>query len=574
MRARGGRPIVAQPCPPLGPWKARAGGLVVALATAALMVATEPRLAIVWDEGQTLGREERVRAWIRALRDPADFAATWVPPRPDYFPDHRPPPRRAEVDTRAKLLETRQLLWFWPFGREEPLGHPPFFAIVGLLGDLLAPSWEALPRARLGPMLAFSLTAGALFAAVARRYGAWPAALSAGAWALHPHLFALGHYATYDALLSGLWGLSILAFANAVETRARAGPRWGWVVAFGVLASWAADTKLTGWFLPIPFLIWTALARDRRGLWTLAVGGVIAVATLYAFNPPWWGDPISGVDRFLASNLNRAQSIPIRTLFLGQVIETPTGSLPWYNTLLWTVVVTPVGFLAFALLGASRTLRRLRGGRPFEVLAVGHWAFLLILRALPHTPGHDGVRQFLPAFGCLAMAAGPGAAWTVERWGVWGKALIAASLAEGAVSVALMMPVPLSYASPIVGGPPGAARLGLEPTYFWDALTDNALDWLNAHTGPGRKVRFATFPSSLLYLQQTGRLRVRILPTDPGTWAWYVLQNRPGSFRGPDAELAARGRWNYRDSRGGVPLLWIFPYTEVERLQNSSDHHP
>ena len=208
---------------PPGPWTSRAGGLAVALATIGLMVATEPRLAIVWDEGQTLGRESLVRDWFRAVRDPARFAATWQPPPPLYFPDALRPPRPDEVDTRAELFAPYQLAWFWPFGREEPLGHPPFFGIVGMLGDLLAPSWAPLPRARLGPMLAFSLTAGALYGFVARRWGAWPGALSAGAWVLHPHLFALGHYATYDALLSALWVGSILAFAKARADRARPG---------------------------------------------------------------------------------------------------------------------------------------------------------------------------------------------------------------------------------------------------------------------------------------------------------------------------------------------------------------
>ena len=277
-------------------------------------------------------------------------------------------------------------------------------------------------------------------------------------------------------------------------------------MAFGILAGWAADTKLTGWFLPLPFLAWTLLYRDRRGARTLAVGGIVSLATVYAFNPPWWPDLVPGVERFFRSNLGRADTIRIKTLFLGAVIETPNGSLPWYNTLAWTAMATPVGFLAFALAGAFRVGRWPRG-RSFEVLAAGHWAFLLILRALPHTPGHDGVRQFLPAFGCLALVAGPGAAWAVERLGRWGKALVAASLAEGALSVALMMPVPLAYYSPLVAGPPGAAALGMEPTYFWDALTDEPLDWLNAHTGPRQKVRFATFPSSWFYLRETGRLR-------------------------------------------------------------------
>ncbi len=94
-----------------------------------------------------------------------------------------------------------------------------------------------------------------------------------------------------------------------------------------------------------------------------------------------------------------------------------------------------------------------------------------------------------------------------------------------------MMPVPLSYFSPLVGGLRGATALGMEPTYFWDGLSDEAIDWLNMHTPPGRSVRFATFPTSWLYLKQTGRFRFPLAPIDPGKPAWLVIQNRPGAFR-------------------------------------------
>ena len=242
---------------------------------------------------------------------------------------------------------------------------------------------------------------------------------------------------------------------------------------------------------------------------------------------------------------------------------TPNASLPWYNTLVWTLFVVPAGFLGLALVGVGRALSRARS-EPFGVLAVGHWGFLLILRALPHTPGHDGVRQFLPAFGVLALVAGLGAAWVCDRLTRTGRPLILAALVEGALSVALLMPVPLSYYSPLVGGLPGATRLGMEPTYYWDALTDDALDWLNAH--PDGKVWFATYPTSWHYLRNTGRLRVGFLPTEPGAVAWYVLQNRPGEFWPWQRILAERGRPAYVVRKQGVALLWIFPYSEIEGL--------
>ena len=428
-----------------------------------------------------------------------------------------------------------------------------------------SPFADELTRARFGTMLAFGLTAGALTSFLAKRYGTWAAATGAGAWVMQPRLFAHAHYASYDALLTSLWVASILAFAEAVESREETAswrPRWGWAVAFGVLAGWTAGTKLTGWFLPLPFLAWTALYRDRRGAVTLLVGGVVGLATLYAFTPPWWGEPVAGVQRFLHSNLTRGHTIPITVQFLGRVYASPIESLPWYNTLVWTVFITPVGFLLFAAGGLVRACRRARS-EPFGMLAAGHWLFLLALRALPHTPGHDGERQFLPAFGCLALVAGLGAGAFLERRGRWARWCVAAALAEGALSVALMMPVPLSYYSPAVGGLPGAAALGMEPTYYWDALNDETLDWLKSHTGPEEKVEFATYPTSWIYLRRAGRLRMGLHPESPGEFAWYVVQNRPGDLSPRDHALVSVGHWAHVVKKWGVPLVWVFPYSEV-----------
>ncbi|MFO0949877.1 MAG: glycosyltransferase family 39 protein [Isosphaeraceae bacterium] len=272
----------------------RGAGWLVALGVLGVMLATEPFLAIVWDEGYTLGREERLRLWFRALSDPPGFAARWQPPAVELVQQEgAPPPRPEQINTRSRLLFDPQVLaWFWPFAREEPHGHPPFYALVGLVGDLLTPWRAMLPRARLGPMLAFSLTAGALFGFVRRRWGVWPAVGAVSAWVLQPNLFGHGHYATYDALLSALWLGAVMAFSNAVEPSAR--PRGGWTILFGLLLGFAADTKLTGWFIPLPMLVWVALTRSRRGLAVLAAGAGIAGLTLYLLNPPWWSEPIAG----------------------------------------------------------------------------------------------------------------------------------------------------------------------------------------------------------------------------------------------------------------------------------------
>jgi 4-amino-4-deoxy-L-arabinose transferase-like glycosyltransferase len=556
-------------------------GVAVGLATAVLMLATEPLLVIGWDEGYVLGREARLRDWFRALADPPGFASRWRPPPPieelvqQDRPVPVPPPTADRLDSRAKLLFDREVLaWFWPFAREEPHGHPPFYCELGLVGDLLAPSWPDLPRARLGPILLFSLTAGAIFAFAAARWGFGAAAMAAGSWVFQPNLFGHGHYAAYDAVLSALWVLAIIVYAQAViPRRPDSAPiskaaRWWWTAVLGLILGCAAALKLTGWFLPLPFLAWAAWARDRRAFTVLVAAMAIAAVVLLALIPPWWTDPIGGVFRFLRSNVTRGQSIPIKVEFLGSVYDSPKQSLPWYNTIAWTVMVTPVGFLAFGMLGLTSAVSRLRS-EPIGLLIAGHWVFLMILRALPHTPAHDGVRLFLPAFGLLALLGGLGARSLLERSARWGTAAIVAALAEGIASIAVLMPVPLSYFSPVVGGLSGAAAMGMEPTYYWDALTPDARRWLAEHTPPGRSFCFATNPTSWLYLQRTGELSRLFWPIDPrfrDPPLWYVMQNRPGDFSEENRALASQGRAAYVVTKLGVPLIWIFPYEEYRRL--------
>jgi 4-amino-4-deoxy-L-arabinose transferase-like glycosyltransferase len=547
-----------------------AGGLAVSLLTLIIMVATEPLLPIVWDEGFTLIRLERVRHWILAVRDPESYAANWNTNRVAIsWRDGVRTPRASEIDTRSKLFSPRAITWFWPFAREEPHGHPPFYALLGLLGDVLTPGRNELSRARLGAILLFAATSGALFASLASRRGVWSGALGAGSLVLSPQLFAMGHYAHYDAPLTCLWVGSILAFAGAAipasgaATGDRHSPRWTWVIFFGILAGAAAGTKITGWLLPLPFLVWTALHRDRRGALTLAVGGLVAAATVYAVTPPWWHSPWDGLITFLSSNLARGKNAPMPVQFLGKVYVSPNQSLPWYNTLVWTVAASPVGFLAWALVGSVRALRH-RADR-FASLAVTSWAFLLILRALPHTPGHDGVRQILPAFGALAIVSALGVG---PRPGLGSRLLIVAAILEGVVSIAIMMPVPLSYFSPAVGGLPGAARLGFEPTYYWDTFTPGVIDQVNRQTAPGRSIAFALTPFSYHYLKQSGQIRpeaeslVRSLP-----WQWYMLQNRQGAMTPLDRALIARhGHQRVLFTKLGVPLVWAFERGEVDAI--------
>lgn len=545
-------------------WLLRGG--LASLATFLLMLATQPSFQIGWDEGYTLGREARVRLWFRALADPSGFAASWVPPREELVQQEGAyPPRPDQVDSRWELLfDAKVVGWFWPFAREEPHGHPPFYAWLGLVGDWLAPGWADLPRARLGPMLLYSLAAGILFGVLGSRWGTPAACAALGAWVFQPRLFAEGHFAAYDGILTSLWVLALLAFARSEDSVFSKRSTWLWRVWFGIILGCAAATKLTGWFIPIPLLGWVLLYRSRKAAVTLLVGLAIGAIVVFLLTPPWWSEPISGVGRFLRSNLTRGQTIPIPVRFLGTIYQTPNESLPWYNTVAWTAMTVPVGFLILALTGAwSTSFRRARD--PLALLFLTNWIFVLALRAAPHTPGHDGIRLFLPAFGLLAALSAFGAKVCAESRRRWSRSILWISLVEGAVSVAIMMPVPLSYYSPLVGMLPGATAIGMEPTYYWDALSPEARDWLKANTHDGETIQFATFPHSWLYLRRIGQLPERLTPIDFGRPKWYVIQNRPGAFRDEERAVIHEAVPAYTVRKLGVPLIWIFPYEEARK---------
>lgn len=515
---------------------------LLGVGTLVLLLATMDDFGMTWDEGFTVEREERLKEWFaRVAGDNSPGVRAWSPPmsnlesRADYL--RQAGPRAASPWSRDSLR------FFWPFAREEPNGHPPFYALIGLSGWAVGHRFLApLESYRCGPAILFALTIGAIYGFMARLYGR-PAGLAAALVLLTmPRVFAHAHLASYDAPLLCLWFLAVAAFSRSVEPTGRG---WAWVFAFGIAWGCAAATKFTGWFVPVPLVAWSILQRDRRGIVTLLVGGLVAALVFYALNPPWWFEPIRSLHVFLQSNLGREHRSPIPTQFFGQVYP---FSLPWFNTLVWTAIVVPPITLALALIGITKVVAgRLsdRGG----TLLLASWLFLMVLRALPGTPGHDGERQFLPAFVFLACLAGVGVAALASGLarGVPGRfarplaaVSVACAVAAGAWTTWLHHPLQLSYYNALIGGLSGAARAGMEPTYYWDALTPDARDWINARTKVGQSLMVAYPIPTFDYLHHWGLLRPSPLPSRANPPQWYLVQNRPGILRSyPVCALAA-----------------------------------
>lgn len=534
-----------EPPIPVAPGRLAFESLLVFVLVLAGMLRSIHDVAVVWDEGMTFERQALLETGLRTFREQG--------------------PVRGMLDR------------YWRFSREEPDGHGPFYALLSL-GGSYASSWFLGPTAslRFGGALLFAVTVTAVYATLRRRWSLVAATTAAAFVATMPRVVPEVSTAIIDGPLFCLAILAWCAFVAAVERRS-----WLAAVGFGVCIGCAMATKLTGWFLPIPYIVWTVLRLDRAAFVKLFAAGLVAAAVCLALNVGWWPHPYESIQRYFQSNLTRRDTIPIPILFLGARYD---FSLPWYNTLVWTVVAVPVGTMLLGFAGVAFAV--VRGRRdPIGLLLLLNWLLLMIVRALPQAPGHDGTRQIIISFGFLAMLAG----YAVERiraiaadgLGSTASAILAAvlgigAIAESTVAVARYHPLELSYYSPMIGGLPGAERAGFEPTYFWDAVTPDVLDWLNDNTNANEWVLFRHYTPSFEHLRATGRLRMTVDPRLVPFAAprWFVLQHRPGLYTDADHKLLAEAKPAFQKRLFGVPLISVYSGEDWQRIYQGRQQLP
>ena len=269
-------------------------------------------------------------------------------------------------------------------------------------------------------------------------------------------------------------------------------------------------------------------------------------------------------------------------MFLGRSYDT-ANSLPWYNTLVWLVFVTPLPTLTLGAIGLWHSLAR---PTPWSITLFLHWIVLMIVRALPHAPPHDGIRLFLPAFGfwCVYAAIGAQRVFTATNRvpTVFGKVALQCAvagilLASGA-NLVRYYPQSLSHYSLIAGGLHGAAAKGMEPAYWWDGLDGDVLRWLNERTTPGEAIAFSpVFNVAPLHAWRS--LRPKTVDPETQRFQWYVLQNRPGMFSRADRALMRREKPAFVKYAGrrpagqavpsdlDVPLISVFSFEQYQRAQ-------
>ena len=365
----------------------------------------------------------------------------------------------------------------WLLGIASTLGEP--FEV--LLRGGRDPIGLYIVSGRVAPALCFGALVGLISAAAGRRYGRAAGVVAGSSLILMPRAFAHAHLGALDTFIAFFWAVALLSAVKATEGRR---PLVGMGFA-GLAWGLALLTKIHAWFLPPIVLAW-ALSRMKpgRAIAACSIWGVVGLSTFFAGWPWLWYAPVERLRAYLGTGVER---VSIRVLYFGQVCA--DRDVPWHYPWFYFAATVPVGLLALGVWGMIGRGRERRFD-PFVLLLAGSIGVFLVLFST-RIPVYDGERLFLVAFPLFAILIGRGFGSLWDRAGRKGRVALATLIVGQGYGVVMLHPFGLSYYNLLVGGLPGAERLGLELTYWGDAVDAPLLDDLAGRVREGDTVALA-----------------------------------------------------------------------------------
>jgi hypothetical protein len=342
----------------------------------------------------------------------------------------------------------------------------------------------SIVAARFAPAIAFGLLVFLVGWSAGRLEGPLAGAVASAAVFLVPRVFGHAHLAALDMLTAFFFVSAAIA---VVEADVRGG-RLGWYALSGVVWGLAVLTRLHGLLMVPPVMIWLGWRRRMRGILPFAVWLAAGGVTVFTGWPWLWLDPIRHAAQFVFTATAR---MPIHVFYMGQAWA--DRDVPRHYAVVMFAATLPLGLLILGVLGLWGR-RRLSGSPPGFYLFAGAMVFPLAVFSWPGVPVYDGVRLFLMIFPLWAVAVGVGAKWLIEHrmWATRGLPLrlgaIAGLVAAQGIGLVLYHPCYLSHYSLLVGGLPGATRLGFEVGYWGDAVTESLLKEVGEEGKPSAAV--------------------------------------------------------------------------------------
>lgn len=321
------------------------------------------------------------------------------------------------------------------------------------------------------------------------------AGLCAALWFIAlPHVWFHAGLHAFDVPVAVATLAVVLIYRRALHS-----PRWA--LALGPALGVAISIKHNALFIPVllalHYGLCLLLARRRphaSQLLPFLAMAVLAPLTVVALWPWLWSDPIGRVLEYVEFHRLHAY---YNTEYLGVNYNRPPLPVSYPFVLTWATV--PTGMLLLALFGLAHGLTRSlrepvsRDSPRWTAPLAGHdrrdgllWAlfaaFPLLLISSPTIPIFGGTKHWLTAYPFFALAATSAlialvrAAALPPRWRHAPAITLLLILVPGVWSTIDGHPYGLSQYAPFVGGPRGAADLGLLRGFWGHAVPASVLD--------------------------------------------------------------------------------------------------
>jgi 4-amino-4-deoxy-L-arabinose transferase-like glycosyltransferase len=406
----------------------------------------------------------------------------------------------------------------WAVNRE----HPSLIKLLFALSHRLLAGWfeETSTSFRFPAMVLSSLAVAVTYDWGRRELGRGAGLVAALSFALLPRVYFHAHLACFDLPVCSLWLVTCYAYSRSL-----AAPGWGWALGAGVAYGLLLDTKHNSWLLPFVLLLHLSLTQGRSLLVDMRKGKVapflrrlpkawLAMALLgpaicFALWPWLWHDTLARVREYVAFHTGHEY---YNMEFLGKTYWKPPMPLAYAPLL--TAATVPATTLLLAGVGALSLLGPTR--RSDFVL----WGLCIAVSYAPwlssSTPIFGGTKHWLTAYPFLCLFAGLGFSRVVTAlrgahpW-LGHRALptvVGACVLAPVVVMGLHAhPFGLSAYTPLVGGAPGAATLGLNRT-FWGYTTQALAPFVDSRA-PRRGTVYVhdTALASFWMFQKDGRVR-------------------------------------------------------------------
>lgn len=366
------------------------------------------------------------------------------------------------------------------FPDHAPLGRVPL-GIAHQLTDWLIPGSESaafnVPAARLGSTFAFALTVLLVCEFAVRRYGTATGILTAIMLIGMPHLTGHARIAAQESTTNLAWAAAMLPLlawwtSSKPPSLLRAffsGGIWGILFL----------TKIQGVFLPPIVFLWAIWKFRWKAILPLAIYGITGAAVFFAGWPWLWLDPVHNLLDYFNRTTDRSI---LYCWYLGQ--RYADQAVPWHFSFVMTLISLPAWTVVGLGLRIAKSRLAERSLDNVEQLLLLCALFPLFVFAIPGVPVYDGTRLFLIVFPPIAVLAARG----VSLWMYAessrpdnNKSAQRRRLLRIVVWVLLvvsplfwiMQSLTILQYGLLAGGNRGAAWLGMEASYWSDALNSD-----------------------------------------------------------------------------------------------------